>query len=65
MGGLLTVKATNIKERPNGFYAELYVPPKLRSIVGRKVFSENLHTRDPGAALRRQGRGYAGSQVVC
>lgn len=51
MGGLITVKAKNLKHRTNGWYAELYVPPPLRPVVGRKVYRKNLHTHDVGTAL--------------
>src|SRR5690349_13953318 len=52
MGGAVLVKMTYLSERSNGYYAELYVPPRLRPIVGRQVFRENLRTRDEGTALR-------------
>ena len=48
------VKATNLELRGDSFYASVHVPPKLRPVIGRKVFRKCLHTKDTGEALRQR-----------
>src|SRR5690348_12252921 len=53
MGSRIVVELPNVVRRPTGFYAQLYVPPKLRKTIGKVVLRQSLRTKNEALAALR------------